>query len=80
MVPSLSCGEVERKHSPSFGDVEGLTRKVGRGWVEEEWEEAEGKGGEVGLGQISVPTGVKGEGECSVKAQVFLLVPRLEKG
>lgn len=29
MVPSLSCGEVERKHSLSFGDLEGLTRKVG---------------------------------------------------
>lgn len=50
------------------------------GGEEEEWEEAEGKGGEVGLGQISVPTGVKGEGECSVKTQVFLPVPRLEKG
>ena len=34
----------------------------------------------MGLGQVSVPTGVKGEGECSVKTQVFLLVPGPEQG
>lgn len=39
-----------------------------------------GREGEVGLGQVSVPTGVKGEGECSVKTQVFLLVPGPQQG
>ena len=77
MVPSLSCCEVERKHSLSFGDLGGLTCEVGRGWVGGgRWE---GRG-EAGLGQVSVPTGVKGEGECSVKTQVFLLVPGPEQG
>lgn len=36
--------------------------------------------GREGRWAFSMPTAVKGEGECSVKTQVFLLVPRLEQG